>query len=146
MVNPSAIRTRCARPRSAPPSSRSKNSRLQSQARWNDLIVAHVSDLGGLEMLSEAQISIIRRVSAIECELEAMEGRMSARMPIEIEVYGRLASRLCRLLELVGVKRVTRPIDPLSEFAKSFEGYPPKPPDEDDEDEPAPIEEEPGEA
>jgi hypothetical protein len=40
--------------------------------RWADLILAHVNDLGGVELLSEAQVSICRRVSAIECELEAM--------------------------------------------------------------------------
>ena len=71
--------------------------------RWKDLVASHASDLGG-EGLSEAQISICRRASAIECELEAMEGRMSASHPIAIEVYGRLASRLCRLLELIGIK------------------------------------------
>jgi hypothetical protein len=42
--------------------------------RWKDLIFAHASDLGPPETLSEAQISIIRRVSAMECELESMEG------------------------------------------------------------------------
>ena len=33
--------------------------------RWGDLILAHANDLGGLEMLSEAQISLCRRASAI---------------------------------------------------------------------------------
>ena len=41
--------------------------------RWADLIRAHVSDLGGPEIISEAQLSICRRASAMECELEAFE-------------------------------------------------------------------------
>jgi hypothetical protein len=39
--------------------------------RWRDLCLSHANDLGGPELLSEAQVSI-RRVGAIECELEAM--------------------------------------------------------------------------
>jgi hypothetical protein len=62
--------------------------------RWGDLILAHANDLGGLEMLSEAQLSICRRASAIECELEAMEGRMSASQVIDIAVYARLTGVL----------------------------------------------------
>jgi hypothetical protein len=34
-----------------------------------------MNDLGCAKLLSEAQVSICRRVSAIECELEAMELR-----------------------------------------------------------------------
>src|SRR5262249_50450950 len=64
--------------------------------RWADLIYAHATDLGRPELLSEAQISIIRRASAMECELERQEGRMSMGEAVDIEVYARLASRLCR--------------------------------------------------
>jgi hypothetical protein len=71
-----------------------------------------------------AQISIIRRASAMECELEAMEGRMSAGEPIDTDVYGRLAGRLCRLFELIGIRRLARPIDPYHDLAKALEAYP----------------------
>jgi hypothetical protein len=65
--------------------------------------------------------------------------------------YARLTGRLCRLLELIGVKRLTKPLDPTSELTKSLEDYAGMPVDDDsDEVEPAPIEEgfdrEPGEA
>jgi len=60
-----------------------------------DLILAHVNDLGGLEMVSEAQLPICRRASAMECELEAMEARMSAGETVDPDQYGRLAGRLC---------------------------------------------------
>ena len=76
----------------------------------------------------------------MECELEAMEGRMSAGMPVDIELYGRLAGRLCRFLELIGIQRLTKPVDPLNDLAKAFEA---KPIDDDEPsvDEPLPIEE-----
>ena len=112
--------------------------------RWADLILAHANDLGGLEMLSEAQISICRRAAALECELEAMEGRMSAGQPIEIELYGRLTSRLCRLLDPIGIQRLAKPIDPLSDLAKDLEAYPARAIDDDGDgdgdDEPVAIE------
>jgi hypothetical protein len=117
--------------------------------RWRDLILAHANDLGGMELLSEAQISICRRAAAIECELEAMEARMSEGQPIDIGQYARLTGCLCRLLELI----VAKPLDPMSELAKALEGYAGTPVDDDepnDENEPLPIEEgfdrEPGEA
>jgi hypothetical protein len=111
--------------------------------RWSDLILAHANDLGGFDMLSEAQLSICRRASAIECELEAMEGRMSAGASIDIGVYARLTGVLARLLELVGIRRLTKPLDPTSELAEALKGYASEPVDED---EPSPLVPEPDEA
>jgi hypothetical protein len=119
------------------------NGRSPWAMRWNDLILAHVNDLGGSETLSEAQISICRRAAAMECELEAMEGRMSAGGSVDVGVYSRLAIRLCRLLELIGIKRRTRPIDPYQDLAKALEAYPARAIDgegDGDENEPMPIE------
>src|SRR5262249_11813305 len=45
--------------------------------RYRDLAVRHISDLGGRDMLSEAQLSLARRAAALACELEQMEARMS---------------------------------------------------------------------
>jgi hypothetical protein len=46
----------------------------------------------------------IKRASAIECELEALEARMSEGQPIDIAVYARLTRVLCRLFELIGIQ------------------------------------------
>jgi len=92
----------------------------------------------------------------MECELEAMEARMSEGASIKHDVYGRLCGRLARMVELIGIKRLAKPLDPLNEFARTVEGYAAAPIDDDDDgdgsdDEPAAIEEgfdksEPGEA
>jgi len=124
--------------------------RTQWARRWNDIVLLHADDLGGYETLSEAQLSICKRVATLECELEAMEGRKSAGLPVDIEVYGRLSGRLCRLLEMVGVKRAARAVDPTGELARAYEAAVPID-DDGDEDEPAPIEKgfdknDPGEA
>jgi hypothetical protein len=108
--------------------------------RWKDLILAHVTDLGGPKGLSEAEISLIRRASAMEIELEAMEARKSEGQKIDFGLYSRLTALLCRMLELVGIKRLTAPLDPQAELIKALEGYAGQPIDDDDSDEPLPIE------
>jgi hypothetical protein len=40
--------------------------------RYQGLVAGHVGDLGGRDVLSEAQLSLICRASATECELEQM--------------------------------------------------------------------------
>jgi hypothetical protein len=59
----------------------------------------------------------------MEIALEEIEARMSEGQAVDLDQYGRAASRLCRMLELVGIKRQARPIDPTSELAKALEGY-----------------------
>jgi hypothetical protein len=87
---------------------------------------------------------------ATEVALEQLEARMSEGQKIDPDQYGRLTGRLCRMLELVGIRRLTKPLDPLSDLAKAFEG---KRIDDDEpnDDEPLPTEEgfeksKPGEA
>jgi hypothetical protein len=52
--------------------------------RYRDLIIGHVKDMGGHDALSQSQISLIKRASAIELELEQMEGKLSQRLPVDI--------------------------------------------------------------
>jgi hypothetical protein len=60
-----------------------------------------------------------------------MEARRSEGEKIDLGLYSRLTSLLCRMLELVGIRRVTKPLDPLSDLAKAFEGYAGNPIDDD---------------
>lgn len=45
--------------------------------RMADLIDLHCADLGGPEVLSEAQMSLIKRASAMECQLAATQSSRS---------------------------------------------------------------------
>src|SRR5262245_1732601 len=89
--------------------------------RWADIIALHHGDLGGAARISEAQLSICRRAAALECELEATEARLSEGQQVDLDQYARLTSRLCRLFELIGTRRVTTPPDPLTDLARAFE-------------------------
>ena len=78
--------------------------------RYRDLIAAHCQDLGGVDLLSEAQTSLIRRASAIELELEQMEGKLSLGEQIDLDVFTRSASHLRRLFEVLGIGRKCRDV------------------------------------
>ena len=76
--------------------------------RWKDLIEAHVSDMAGLANLSQAQISLIKRASTIEIELEQIEGRLSLGRAADLATYATAASHLRRIFETLGIDRKAR--------------------------------------
>jgi hypothetical protein len=88
--------------------------------RFRDLFEAHVSDLGGEGEISEAEKSIARRAAtlAVECErMEALFATAGAATADELDLYGRTANSLRRLLESTGLKRRPKDVTPtLTEF------------------------------
>ncbi len=81
-------------------------------SRWRDLVELHVSDLGGPEACSEAQLSLCRRIATTEVELERLEAKMSeGDDTVDLDLYNRLAGNLRRMLESIGLKRVARSVD-----------------------------------
>src|ERR1700736_4456644 len=78
--------------------------------RYRDLIAAHCQDLGGVDLLSEAQLSLIRRASAIELELEQAEGKLSMGEAVDLDSFTRAASHLRRLFETLGLDRKARDV------------------------------------
>ena len=84
--------------------------------RYHDLVVSHVSDLGGPDLLSAARMSLIRRVSAIEVELEQMDGQLSMGQPVDLDKYTRAAGHLRRLFETLGLDRVARDVSTATRF------------------------------
>jgi hypothetical protein len=79
--------------------------------RYYDLSAAHIQDISrglGRNVLSEAQLSLIRRAAAIECELERLDALLSLGEPVNLNEYGRATSHLRRLFEVLGVERKPR--------------------------------------
>ena len=108
------------RPRSAITSGRKLFVEGDPNSAWSrrfyDLCIRHISDLGGRDILSEAQLSLIRRASSIECELERLDAALSKGELVDLDSYGRATSHLRRLFETLGVERRPREIgdDPLT--------------------------------
>jgi hypothetical protein len=78
--------------------------------RLRDLIEAHIADLGGPFVLSEAQRSLIRRASTIELELEQLEGQLSEGKAANLAIYATAAGHLRRILETLGIERRARDV------------------------------------
>jgi hypothetical protein len=81
--------------------------------RCRDLIELHTSDLGGVENISEAERSIIRRASVLTTELERLEQRFALAGEADdrdLDLYQRTAGNLRRLLESIGLERRQRPV------------------------------------
>jgi hypothetical protein len=109
-------RARGKRPRSAVTSGRKLFVEGDPNSAWSrryhDLVVGHVGDLGGRDMLSEAQLSLVKRASAIECELERLDAALSLGEAVDLDSYGRATSHLRRLFETLGLKRQPRDVSP----------------------------------
>jgi hypothetical protein len=102
------------RPRSAVTSGRKQFIAGDPNSAWarrfHDLVVRHVGDLGGKDMLSAAQLSLIHRATSIECELERMDALLSTGGEVNLDSYGRAASHLRRLFETLGIGRKCRDV------------------------------------
>jgi hypothetical protein len=68
--------------------------------------------MGGIDVLSEAQFSLIKRAAAIEVELELSEGKMSMGEDVDLDIFTRSASHLRRIFETLGVERRPKDVTP----------------------------------
>ncbi len=93
--------------------------------RAKELIADHTSDLGGIDNVSSAERSIIRRACVLTVELERYEKRFALAgeaSPEDLDIYARVAGNLRRLLEAVGLQRRARHITPtLDEYLEQGE-------------------------
>ena len=93
--------------------------------RAKELISDHTSDLGGIDSVSAAERSIIRRACVLTIELERYEKRFALAgeaSPEDLDIYARVAGNLRRLLEAVGLQRRARHITPtLDEYLEQGE-------------------------
>jgi hypothetical protein len=80
--------------------------------RWRDVLAEITSDLGGADLLSEAQRQLVKRAATIAIVCERMEGQAAEGNEIDLEVFGTLTDRLGRTLQRLGLKRVPRDIGP----------------------------------
>jgi hypothetical protein len=88
--------------------------------RLRDVIALHASDLGGSDHISEAERSLVRRAGALTVELEHLEERFLTNgeaTPNQLELYGRTANTLRRLLEALGLERRAVDVTPAANDA-----------------------------
>jgi hypothetical protein len=81
--------------------------------RFKDLVEDIAADLGGRAMLSEGERQLVRRAALLSAECERHEA-LSARgeAGFDIELYVVMTNALRRVLETVGLRRVSRDVTP----------------------------------
>jgi hypothetical protein len=84
----------------------------------------HLSDLGGEDHCSQAELSLVRRAACLTVELERLEYNFATSPDPDtfaLDAYQRTASSLRRLLETLGLKRRCRDVilHPF-EYAKQY--------------------------
>ncbi len=85
--------------------------RSATARRFKDLYGDIGADLGGLDWLSEAQRQLVRRAAMLSATCEMHEA-LSARgeKEFDIQLYVVMTNALRRVLETVGLKRVSRDV------------------------------------
>jgi hypothetical protein len=93
--------------------------------RLRDLIASHVSDLGGEDLLSAAELALVRRAAMLTLQLELLEQRFSENergkaTPSELNEYQRATNSLRRVLEALGVERRSIDVTPGTSATRSI--------------------------
>ena len=76
--------------------------------RFRDLVEEMTGDLGGNDLLSEAQRQLVRRSATLSAYCEEMEASFVRGEEMDVELYGTLTNILGRALSRLGLKRVAR--------------------------------------
>lgn len=95
--------------------------------RYRDLYQLHLSDLGGAEACSEAELALCDVVATTRVEMGQLAARMSegAATMEDIDAYNRLSGNLRRLLETPGLERRQRPVNDGSDILLRAHGLKP---------------------
>jgi hypothetical protein len=84
--------------------------RSSAARRFRDLVVAFITDQGGVEMCSEIKIGLLRRLAAATVQSELLESRMVNGEPIDVPTLCQLASTCVRLSQRLGIERIPKDV------------------------------------
>src|SRR5438046_335792 len=93
--------SRAKRPRSAITSGRelfiAGDPNTAWSRRFHDVLLGYINDISagrGADALCGAQLSLIRRISSIQCELERIDAMLSRGEEIDLPVYASVSGQL----------------------------------------------------
>lgn len=88
--------------------------------RYRDLLEIFSQDAGGMDRLSEAEIQLLRRASALSTVCELQEAELCNGQDVDLQDYRGSVNTLRRVLETVGIRRQARDITPsISEYVEA---------------------------
>jgi hypothetical protein len=95
---------------------RDADGRLAWCRRLRDLVADHVSDLGGTENLSTAELVLVKRASMLTLQLEMLECRFGDQdgmaTSAQLNDYQRCLNTVRRTLEALGLQRRAKLVGP----------------------------------
>jgi hypothetical protein len=80
--------------------------------RYADICAAVIADHGGIDLLAEVRLQLIRRFSAACVLAEQQEARMANGETIDVQQHALLTSSLVRVAQRIGINRRAREIVP----------------------------------
>ena len=83
--------------------------------RYRDVIESLISDLGGADLVSVAELLLVRRAAGLTVRLEQLEAQIILGEPIDSEQLSREINVLVRVLNAIGLKRRPRLVRSLAE-------------------------------
>lgn len=86
--------------------------------RYREVLGSIVSDLGGSDAVSEAELILARRAASLVVVAEQYESRMADGGKLDLESYMPVVNTLMRLLSTLGLKRRPKHVSP-----SPLEGY-----------------------
>jgi hypothetical protein len=96
-------------------------SALRKARRYRDILAELISDLGGNDVLSEAQRQLCRRAVTPALQCEHWDAAAAAGETVDWDLYSRTTNTLRRTLEALGVARRPREVrNPAVEHFRSF--------------------------
>ena len=79
--------------------------------RYRDVFSEIANDLGGQDVISEAQRQLVRRAAALSVYCESVESDMAQGSQIDTDDLVRVVNALTRVLTAIGLDRRPRPND-----------------------------------
>jgi predicted phage gp36 major capsid-like protein len=93
--------------------------------RLRDLVAVYTEDIGGHDLTTERERSIIRRISALTTEVELLEKRFAlantGASAVDLDLYLRAGNSLRKWLGMLGGERRAKDITPINELIQQLD-------------------------
>ena len=97
---------------------------LRKTCRYRDVLGELVSDLGGDDLLSEAQRQLCRRATTLALQCEHWDAAAASGESVDWDLYARTSGHLRRIFETIGLERRARVVS--SPIVEHFRRRPPE--------------------
>jgi hypothetical protein len=98
-----------------------RDGRSGAARRFRDLVRSYITDLGGLDNISEVKLGLLRRLAGVTVQSETLEAMMVNGQLIPVAELCMLASTAVRISQRLGLSRVARDVTPLPNVAAYIE-------------------------